>query len=42
MLIKLLVGEASYPAAGYEGVHGGSGHGERNADGDRVLEFACK
>ena len=27
-------------AAGYEGVHGGSGYGERNADGDRVLEFA--
>ena len=22
------------------GVHGGSGYGERNADGDRVLEFA--
>ena len=27
-------------AAGYEGVHGGSGYGERNADVDRVLEFA--
>ena len=26
--------------AGYEGVHGGSRYGERNADGDKVLEFA--
>ena len=25
----------------YEGVHGGSGCGVRNADGDRILDFAC-
>ena len=33
-------GHIGREAAGYEGVHGGSGYGERNADGDRVLEFA--
>ena len=33
-------GHVGREAAGYEGVHGGSGYGERNADGDRVLEFA--
>ena len=27
-------------AVGYEGVHGGYGYGERNADRDRVLDFA--
>ena len=26
-------------AVGYEGVHGGYGYGERNADRDRVLDF---
>ena len=24
---------------GYDGVHGGYGFGERNADGERILEF---
>jgi len=24
---------------GYDGVHGGHGFGERNADGERILEF---
>jgi len=24
---------------GYDGVHGGCGFGERNADGERILEF---
>ena len=33
-------GHVGREAAGYEGVHGGSGYGERNADDDRVLEFA--
>ena len=33
-------GHVGREAPGYEGVHGGSGYGERNADGDRVLEFA--
>ena len=33
-------GHVGREAARYEGVHGGSGYGERNADGDRVLEFA--
>ena len=33
-------GHVGREAAGYEGVHGGSGYGECNADGDRVLEFA--
>ena len=33
-------GHVGREAAGYEGVHGGSGYGEPNADGDRVLEFA--
>ena len=33
-------GHVGREAAGYEGVHGGSGYGEHNADGDRVLEFA--
>ena len=33
-------GHIGREVAGYEGVHGGSGYGERNADGDRVLEFA--
>ena len=33
-------GHVGREAAGYEGVHGGSGYGERNADGDRALEFA--
>ena len=33
-------GHVGREAAGYEGVHGGSGYGERNADGDRFLEFA--
>ena len=33
-------GHVGREAAGYEGVHGGSGYGERNVDGDRVLEFA--
>ena len=33
-------GHVGREAAGYEGVHGGSGYGERNADVDRVLEFA--
>ena len=33
-------GHVGREAAGYEGVHGGSGYGERNADGDRVLD-AC-
>jgi len=25
---------------GYDGVHGGFGYGDRNADGSRILEFA--
>ena len=33
-------GHVGREAAGYEGVHGGSGYGERNVDGDRILEFA--
>ena len=33
-------GHVGREAAGYEGDHEGSGYGERNADGDRVLEFA--
>ena len=33
-------GHVGQEAVGYEGVHGGSGYGERNVDGDRVLEFA--
>ena len=33
-------GHVGREAAGYEGVRGGSGYGERNADGDRALEFA--
>ena len=33
-------GHVGREAAGYEGVHGGSGYGDCNADGDRVLEFA--
>ena len=33
-------GHVGREAAGYEGAHGGSVYGERNADGDRVLEFA--
>ena len=33
-------GHVGREAAGYEGVHGGSGCLERTADGDRVLEFA--
>ena len=26
-------------AVGYKGVHGGYGYGQRNADGDRILDF---
>ena len=26
--------------AGYDGMHGGFGYGDRNADGSRTLEFA--
>ena len=26
--------------AGYDGMHGGFGYGDRNADGSRILEFA--
>ena len=26
--------------AGYDGMHGGSGYGDRNADGSRILEYA--
>ena len=33
-------GHVGRKAAGYEDVHVGSGYGECNADGDRVLEFA--
>ena len=33
-------GHVGKESAGYEGVHGGSGYGVRNADGDRVLDFA--
>ena len=33
-------GHVGRESAGYEGAHGGSGYGERNADGDRVLDFA--
>ena len=25
---------------GYEGVHGGNGFGDRNAEGEAILEFA--
>ena len=32
-------GHIGREAAGYEGVHGGYGCGERNADGGRVLDF---
>ena len=35
-----LNGHIGREAAGYEGVHGGSGYGDCNADDDRVLEFA--
>ena len=27
---------------GYDGVHGGYGFGERNADGEQILEFCDK
>ena len=33
-------GHVGKAADGYEGVHGGFGYGERNADGDRILDFA--
>ena len=32
-------GHVGREAAGYEGVHGGSGYGERNADGDESLNL---
>ena len=33
-------GHVGKAADGYEGIHGGSGYGERNPDGDRILDFA--
>ena len=33
-------GHVGKTAPGYEGVHGGAGYGERNADGERILDFA--
>ena len=35
-------GHVGREAAGYEGVHGGSGYGERNADGDSPWICSCK
>ena len=33
-------GHVGKESAGYEGFNGGSGSGVRNADGDRILDFA--
>src|SRR5437867_13194956 len=33
-------GHVGGKAAGYEGVHGGKGHGVRNTEGEMLLEFA--
>ena len=33
-------GHIGRTAAGYEGVHGGFGYGDRNLEGERILEFA--
>ena len=33
-------GHVGRQSSGYEGVHGGSGFGDRNADGERILDFA--
>ena len=33
-------GHIGEKANGFEGVHGGWGYGERNPEGDRLLEFA--
>ena len=32
-------GHIAREAVGYQGVHGGYGYGQRNADGDRILDF---
>ena len=34
------IGHIGTNAAGYDGVHGGYGFGDRNMDGERLLEFA--
>jgi len=34
-----LNGHSGTNVDGYDGVHGGYGFGERNADGERILEF---
>jgi len=33
-------GHVASSNAGYDGTHGGFGHGDRNADGSRIVEFA--
>jgi len=33
-------GDVGNSNAAYDGMHGGFGHGDRNADGSRILEFA--
>ena len=33
-------GHAGSSNAGYDGIHGSFGYGDRNADGSRILEFA--
>ena len=38
---KEIVSHIAREAVGYKGVHGGYGYGQRNADGDRILEFTA-
>ena len=33
-------GHVGRSSVGYDGIHGGFGWGERNRDGERILEFA--
>jgi len=34
------IGHVGAAADGYENVHGGRGYGDRNTEGERILEFA--
>ena len=38
-MLEDLNGHVSTNVDGYDGVHGGYGFGERNADGEQILEF---
>jgi len=40
VLVGDMNGHAGSSSVGYDGMHGGFGYGDRNADGSRILEFA--